>query len=148
MKVILLKDHKTLGYKGDVVDVKEGYAINFLFPQHIAAEASPKALHNLQEQKKAEQRRVSKKEEEARQMAASLDGYELVILTKTNDDMTLYAAVGPKDVAKRLRQEEFGIVGKQVKMKAMKEVGEQDVTIQFEGGNEAKIKVIVEAQTV
>lgn len=144
MKVILLKDHKELGKEGEVKEVKEGYAMNFLFPHHIATEASPEALAHLEEARKAVRKAESQRMNVNRDAAAALDGYELLISMRTNEDQTLYATVDAKSVAKLLRQEGYEVKKEQVRMNPMKETGEQMVQVHFEGGFEAEVKLIVE----
>lgn len=145
MQVILLKDHHPLGRKGDVVNVSDGHAFNFLFPQHLAVEATPRALEEAVAAKEAGKRRTQRVSDKARDAAAKLDGFELILAEKTNDAGHLYAAVNTKEVAKALKKEGYDVKAAQIKMKPMKETGEADVLVTFPGGFEAQIKIIIEA---
>ena len=146
MKVILLKDHKPLGGKGDVVNVTDGHAMNFLFPQHIATEATPKSIADATAAKEATKRRTQRKSDKEQDMASKLDGYEIILAERTNDDQKLYAAIKPKDVAKVLKKEGFEVKSKQIQMEPIKEIGEAEAVVNFDGGFEAQIKIITEAK--
>lgn len=144
MQVILLDDVRALGRKGTVVDVPEGYARNFLFPQHLAVEASAKSLREKDE-KEASAKRKTKKEEAAEQrLASQIDGLEVVIQAKA-DKGSLYAAVGPKQVREGLKEQGYKVDEEFIEMTPMKEVGTQEVTVSFPSGFEAMITVSVEA---
>lgn len=146
MQVILLEDVKSLGKKGVVTDVPEGYARNFLFPQHLAVEASAPRLHERDEQAKSAKAREKKAEREDKKLAGALDGIEVVIAVKKTDKGSLYAAVGPKEVAKAIKEQEgANIEADWLEMVAMKELGSQEVVVNFPTGVEAQVTVVVEA---
>lgn len=145
MKVILLKDVKTLGHKGQVVEVAEGYARNFLFPQHAAVEASPNALRQVKEKAESEKKKEKKQEKQDRDLAKKLDGQEILISAKA-DGSTLYASITNKDIAKELKDKGFKVDAKFIELKPIKELGEYEVLVEFASGFEAMIKIIVEAK--
>lgn len=145
MQVILLSDVRALGSKGSVVDVPEGYARNFLFPQHLAVEASKKTLHAKAESEAVQKSRVKKDEKQERKLAEAIDGLEVVIAAKA-DKGTLYAAVGPKDVAAALKEQGFKVNPDFIEMSPMKEIGTSEVTINFPSGFEAIVSVAVEGK--
>lgn len=144
MQVILLEDVKSLGRKGDVVEVSEGYARNFLFPAHYAIEANPKTLSDKQDAEKREKGKEKKQEREDKKMASQLDGVEVVVKAKAEKGK-LYAAVGPKQVRDALKDMGHKIDEEQVEMTPMKETGSQEIIINFATGYEATITVVVEA---
>ena len=74
MKVVLLKDVKSIGKRDDIVNVSDGYARNFLFPQKLAAEATPGALKEIQRKRAAQDAREAEMLAEARQKAEALKG--------------------------------------------------------------------------
>lgn len=145
MKVILLEDVKALGKKGEVAETSEGYARNFLFPQHLALEASPRALADLEAKKRSSKNKEKKVEREERKMAAAVDGLEVIIEAKA-DNGKLYAAVGPKDVAKALKAEGYSVAADLITFVPQKEVGTFEATIEFDSGFEATVSVIIEAK--
>jgi len=145
MKVILQKEHKGLGHVGDVVNVAPGYALNFLFPEHIAVEASPDALVRLKAQEAARAREKQRSEKESRALAAKLDGFETTLSFKTTPEGALYGAVHEKDIAKVLKGEGYAVSPDQVEMRPIKQVGEYPAVINFPGGFEANIRIIIES---
>lgn len=145
MKLILLEDVKSLGKKGDVIEAAEGYARNFLFPQHLALEASPAALRELTAMKDATKRKESKAVSAEKKLAAAIDGMEVVIEAKANGD-SLYAAIGPKDVAKALKGEGEKVDVEWVDFTPKKEAGTYEAIVNFPSGFEATVTVIIEAK--
>lgn len=143
MKVILLEDVKTLGRKGDVVETSEGYARNFLFPQHLCLEASPAALAQLEIQKKTVKNKEKKADNEEKKLAAQLDGVEVIIEAKA-DAGKLYAAIGPKDIAKALKAQGYSVAVNLITFAPQKELGTYEAVVEFESGFEATITVIIE----
>lgn len=99
MRLILLTDVKALGKRGDVVDVADGYARNFLIPRKLAGEADKGALAQLDAQHKAAQRRESQELEEARALAERLEAAKLEIKAKAGENGKLFGAVTNADVA-------------------------------------------------
>lgn len=143
MQVILLEDVASHGRKGTVVEVSEGYARNFLFPAHLAIEASPKALNAKSEKEQREKGKEKKAEKEDRKAAAALDGLEIVITAKS-DGGKLYAAVGPKDVKAALKELGHKVDEDQIEMTPMKEAGSGSAIVNFVSGYEATVDIIVE----
>jgi len=145
MKVILLEDVKSLGHEGDVVEVSEGYARNFLYPQHLAVEATAQALVQKEAKAKAASNKVRKEDKVARKLAADIDGAEVIIKAKA-DGGTLYAAVTPKDIAQGLKAQGFKVKPEFIKFEGTKEVGTSEVTISLPGAYDATITIVVEAK--
>jgi len=145
MKVILLKDQLPLGRKGDVVSVSDGHAFNFLFPQHLAVEATERSIEEALMAKDVTKRRTQRMSDRARDFAAKLDGFELILTEKANEVGHLYATVNAKEVAKALKKEGYDVLADQISMTAMKETGETEAVVAFEGGFEAQIKILIEA---
>lgn len=99
MKVVLLQDVKKLGKKGDVLEVAEGYARNFLMPQKLAGQATKDTLNQLQQQKTATADRQKRQTEEAKLLAAQLAAIEIKIVAKAGEGGRLFGAITTKDVA-------------------------------------------------
>ncbi|AVX21863.1 MAG: 50S ribosomal protein L9 [Bacillota bacterium] len=104
MKVILQQDVKKLGNKGQIVEVSEGYARNFLFPRGLAVEATAGALKSLDEKKAAEQRKQQRLEEEARALGAKLAETTVVIKTRAGEGGRLFGSITNKDIAEVLEK--------------------------------------------
>ncbi len=144
MQVILLDDVRSLGRKGSVVDVPEGYARNFLFPQHLAVEASAKTLAQSAEREHVAARKETKNEKAQQRLAEEIDGIEVVIKVKA-DKGTLYAAVGAKQIAQALKELGHKVDETFIAMTPIKETGTSEVTVDFPSGFEAMVTVVVEA---
>lgn len=144
MQVILLQDVKNIGRKGQVIDVAEGYARNFLFPQHLGLEASPKALKQLKDQEMAGERKEKKEEKIEKQLAAELDGEEVIISGKA-DKGKLYAAITAKDVAKALKELGHKVSADIIKFQPVKDIGTYEARLEFETGFEATVAVVIES---
>lgn len=99
MKLILLGDVKALGKKGDLVDVAEGYARNFLLPRKLATEANKGALTMLSEQKAAKAKREAQQIEETKELAKLLESKPLAVRAKAGGNGRLFGTVTNADIA-------------------------------------------------
>lgn len=148
MKVILLKNVDKLGKEGEVKEVADGYARNFLIPQNLAAQATDQALREAESSaaKKLEDEQMDL--EETQKMAEQLDGRELFVKVKEKDG-TLFGSVNEKTIAKALADEQLKIEPQNVKLEEpIKEVGDYDVRLELDHGLEANIKVILVPEEV
>ncbi|HTC30890.1 MAG TPA: 50S ribosomal protein L9 [Candidatus Acidoferrum sp.] len=99
MKVILLSDVKALGKKGDVVDVAEGYARNFLLPRNLVSEANKGALAVHADQKRALEKREAQTLADAKELATKIENTPLAVKAKAGGNGKLFGAVTNADVA-------------------------------------------------
>ena len=99
MKVVLLQEVKKLGKKGDILEVAEGYARNFLLPKKLAAPATADTLNQLQQQKAAVADRQKRQLEEAKLLASQLAKIEVKVAAKAGEGGKLFGAVTTKDDA-------------------------------------------------
>jgi len=102
LKLVLLSDVKALGKRGDVVDVADGYARNFLLPRKLAGEADKGALAQLEAQHKAQERREAAELADARALASRIESARLVVKAKAGENGKLFGAVTNADVASAL----------------------------------------------
>ena len=102
MKVILKQDVKNLGKAGQVIDVADGYARNYLIPRGLAVEASDANLRQLQEQQRQESRRAQQARAQAEADARKLDGQTVRLTARAGEGGRLYGSVTPADVAEAL----------------------------------------------
>jgi len=145
MKVVLLKDVPKKGYKGDIKEVNEGYARNFLFPQNLAIQATEETIKALDQEKKKKVKKDDKAMKQAATAAKKLDGYELKLTEKANDEGGLYAAVGAEQIAKALKKAKYDVRPEDVELaESIKEVGEREVLVNLPHGFEATIRLIIE----
>lgn len=99
MKVILLEDVKSLGKKGEVVNVNDGYARNFIFPKKLGLEANQKNMNELKLQKAHEEKVAKEQLEEAKAFAAKLEAGEVVLKIKTGEGGKIFGSVSTKEIA-------------------------------------------------
>ncbi len=109
MKVILLQDVEGLGKAGDLKEVANGYARNYLFPRHVAAAATPALIANRDQRIAAEQRKLDKQTEGNRQQAERLGQVTLTFKARVGREGRLYGSITSQDIAAGLRESE-GIV--------------------------------------
>lgn len=102
MKVILLKDIKGTGKKGETIDVSDGHGRNFLIPRGLAKEASDANIREVAHQKASEQKRKEKELEEAQALAKHIEEIEVVIKSKSGEGGKLFGSITNKDVAELL----------------------------------------------
>lgn len=147
MKVILIKNVKSLGKKGEVVNASDGYVRNFLFPRGYAKEANHTNLHILNSQKEAERKQKLEEIEVAQKMAKELKGKEIKLEVKSGENGKLFGAITGKDIADKLNKN-FGINidKKKIVMENIKKVGNYDVEVKLYPEISAKIKVAVEGK--
>lgn len=147
MKVILLKDDKKLGKKGDVVNASDGYARNYLFPKNIAKEATANNLHILNNQKENERKQKLAELEAAQKLAADLKGKEIKIEGKAGDNGKLFGAITSKEVAKKIKElYKIDIDKKKIVMDTIKVAGGYEIEVKLYPEVFTKMKVIIVPQ--
>ena len=130
MKIILKEDVTNLGYKDDVVEVKNGYARNYLIPQGKAILATSSALKVLAENQRQRAHKIAKIKADAEAVAASLEGVSLTIPAKTSSTGTIFGSVNAIQIAEELEKLGHNIDRKTIIIKnAVKEVGKYTATI-------------------
>ena len=105
MKVVLLRDVKNVGKRDDILTVSDGYARNFLFPQKLAAEATPGALKEIQRKRAAQDAREAELLAEAKDKAAALKDKVITLEVKCGEKGRLYGSVTSAEVAEALEKQ-------------------------------------------
>lgn len=123
MNIILKEDIVNLGYKGDVIDVKPGYARNYLIPNGKAVIASPAAKKMLDEELKQRAHKLEKIKKDAQEIASKLEGVSLKIGTKVSSTGTIFGSVTNVQIADELEKLGHNIDRKLIIVKGVKEVG-------------------------
>lgn len=146
MKVVLSKYQEKLGDIGEVVEVKDGYANNFLIPQGIAMPATAGNINQMELVKKAAQKVEAKNIEEAGKVGDKLAGLKLQFVVKTGEEGKLYGSITNKDLAEKIVEvKNMDIDRKKIDLaEHIKELGEYDVDIKLYKDIRAQVKVIVE----
>jgi len=148
MKVILLKDVQGTGKKGEIREVADGFARNFLLLKGLAKQATQDAVNALKAHEEKLCRDMEKELADSQVSAGRVDGREITITAKASETGTLYSAIGASKIAEAI-QHQLGVVvkpGQIVSGKAIKEYGERTVLIKFPHGLEANLRVIVSKQ--
>ena len=148
MKLLLVEDVESLGWLGDIVEVKDGYARNYLVPQGLAVVPTKASIESLAEEKarRAEARRLEYEEKE--QLVSSLEGAEVVLAANANELGHLFGSVAERDIAENLRQQGFAVQDAMVRMPNghIKELGTHDVTLKIAMDLNTTVRVVVVSQ--
>ena len=145
MKVILRQEVKALGRKGEIKEVAEGYARNFLLPRGLAMAATEANLRQLAQQKEAVKVQELGEEQEARALAARLDGLQLTLKAKTGESGRLFGSITSKDIAEAvLKAAKIELDRKKVDLaEGLKHLGHYDVPVRLYHGVAATLSVDV-----
>ena len=144
MEVILLEDLDGVGAKGATVNVKPGYARNFLLPRRLAISSGTRAANLYQELERQNRIQQDKLVALARAAAAKLEGVEVNVPAQANEEDTLFGSVTSADVADALARAGHTVDKKTIEMDDhIKQLGRYDVTIKVGSGVTATVKVWV-----
>ena len=145
MKVILMEDVKGQGKKGQMVDVSDGYARNFLIPKGLAKEANNTNINDMKTQKAAEDAKASRELKAAQEFSEKLKEVNLTIKVKAGENGRLFGAVSNKDIAgELLTQYKYNIDKKKIMLdEVIKSAGEYEIQVKLHTKVTAKFKVIV-----
>ena len=145
MKVLLEQDVKGTGKKGDIVNVSDGYARNFLFPKKLAAPADASAVNAANIQKSAAAHRRFTAGVKSREDAKKLEGQTVTITARVGEGGKLFGAITGKEIAAALKeQKDFDIDRKKIALaEPIHTTGEYTAKISLFEGTSAQIRVIV-----
>lgn len=148
MKVILLKDVKGTGKKGELKEVSDGYARNFLIPKGVAKEATATSMNDFKQQQASETYRKEKAEEIAMELDKKLRTLSVTIYSKAGDGGKLFGSITSKDVADRLKNEHAIDIDKRkiVLEEPLKTLGSHPVPIKLHPNVSSEIRVDVKQQ--
>lgn len=151
MKVILLEKVLNVGGLGDVANVRDGYARNYLFPQGKAERATTRVVAAFDTRRAELEKRQTNREDMLRSARATLEGYVLKISARASADGSLYGSVTSAAIAAALNAQKLAdieIRRGQLSLPVgnLKEIGEHEVGVSLAPGIEAKIKVAVTAE--
>lgn len=144
MKVILMADVKGHGKKGELCNVSDGYARNFLFPKKLAVEANAAAMNELKNREAANAHRIAEEKKAANEAAAKLDKKTVTIHAKAGASGKLFGAVTVKEVATEIeRQLGVTVDRRKIGMNDIKSYGEYEAEIKLYSQITAKLTVKV-----
>jgi len=144
MKVILRQDYSQLGKIGDVVEVKLGFARNFLIPRKIAYEATESSLRMLEEEKKQNERRTAKEQKTAQAVSDQLTKISVTIKMKVGEDDKLFGSVTSQMIADSLVEKGVTLDKRMIALEEpIKALGIYDVPVKLAAGVAGIVKVWV-----
>jgi large subunit ribosomal protein L9 len=150
LKVILTRDYEKLGNAGDVINVKDGFAKNFLIPNNIALVATQGNLNQMEIVKKSLIKKEAKSIEEAKNIAAIIDGMTINIKVNSSPEGKLYGSITTKDIAEKILElKKVELDKKKIDLEDhIKEVGSYEVIARLYKEIKAAIKLEVTSDDV
>ena len=144
MKVIFIKDMKGQGKKGEIKEVSEGYATNFLFPRGVARPATEGNMKTLEQQHASEQKRKQQEKEEAVQLGKKLEEMTVTLKAKSGEGGRLFGAITSKQIAEALASEKIKIDKRKIELSdPIRHLGVTQVPVKLHPDVKATLKVQV-----
>jgi len=147
MKVILTSDVKNLGKAGNIKDVSNGYAKNFLFPNKLAEVATPELIKKAEQNKILEAKKAEENLKMVEEIVNSLDRITIKMTAKANNEGKLFGSISPEMIVEAIQKEVKSVKSLKICVAdSIKETGEHKVVLNFPHGLEAEVIVIVEKE--
>ncbi len=144
MKVILQKDVPALGDAGDIKEVAEGYARNYLLPNKLVIIANESSKKAAEHQKKLIKIKKEKRKKASEGIAGSIAGLELTIPAQVGEEGKLFGSITSMDIAKELKEKGFTVDKRKIQLDSpIKQEGEYSVSIKLDEGISVAVKVVV-----
>jgi large subunit ribosomal protein L9 len=147
MEVILLKDRRALGKRGERVEVKAGFARNYLLPQGLALEATPGNVKVFEQQRVRIEAESAREREAAQEVASRIEGTRIVIHKRASDAETLYGSVTATEIAEALEEKGIEVDKRRIDLEGgIKTVGDHHVLVHLYSEVSAELVVTVLAE--
>ena len=144
MKIILKNDVQSLGKAGEIIEVKRGYARNYLIPKNMAIEATSSNIKSFQEESKLDKIRTEKGKKSALELAEKLSGISLTAVVQVGEQDKVFGSVTAQNIADLLKESGMEIDRKKIILEEpLKALGVFDIPVKLHADVEAKIKVWV-----
>ncbi len=145
MKIVLLQDVRGQGKKGDLINVSDGYARNFLFPKNLAAVADAKVMNELKSKEEARLHKIEVEKQQAQEIAEKLQGISVKLTATPGTDGRLYGSITAKDIAEALsKQYHIEIDKRKLQLnEAIKTFGTHIIEIKLYPQITGKVNVVV-----
>jgi large subunit ribosomal protein L9 len=144
MKVLLKQNVRKLGIIGDIVDVKSGYARNYLVPQGLGTAPTEQAIKDVEAAKAAYLAKVAKDRAEIKARAKTIDGQKITLVARANEEGHLYGSIGPAQIAHAMEEIGVPVAPEEVIMSdTIHQLDKYDVNIELADGISATIAVWV-----
>jgi large subunit ribosomal protein L9 len=145
MKIVLQKDVKNVGKVGDVVNVKDGFARNFLFPRKMAIQATESRVSEWEHIKKVSEAKKKKAVAERKELLAKLSGVTLTFKMVAGEKDKIFGSVTPHDISKELEGKGYQVDRRDIQIEeAIKSLGQHKATVTFGEDLKAEVTVVVE----
>lgn len=145
MKVILQKDVKDVGRVGELVNVSEGFARNFLFPRKLAAEATEKRVKEYEHLKRVAEAKKKKAMAERQELLNKINGTTVTFKLAAGETDKLFGTVTTTDISKELQKAGFSVDRRDIVLEEpIKVLGQHKAVVRYTEGLEAKIQIAVE----
>ncbi|UXR65708.1 50S ribosomal protein L9 [Bdellovibrio bacteriovorus] len=145
MKVILQKDVKDVGRVGELVNVSEGFARNFLFPRKLAAEATEKRVKEYEHLKRVAEAKKKKAQAERQELLNKINGTTVTFKLAAGDSDKLFGTVTTTDISKELQKMGHSVDRRDIHLEEpIKVLGQHKAVVRYTEGMEAKIQIAVE----
>lgn len=137
---------QNLGGAGDIKDVADGYARNFLIPGGYAKIATKDTIKQVEELEKKRKKQAEEELKTAEELATKLENVSVLIKVKAEKSGKLYAAINPEEISKALGKKGFNVSEDKIVIKEpIKEIGDYEITVNLKHGLEARINVLIES---
>ena len=146
MKIVLLKDVKNIGKKGDIVNVSDGYASNYLIPNKLAIAGDGKAINEAKQAKDAQAYHKEQERLQAVELGQKLKDVTITLQVKVGANGKIFGSVSNKEVADQLTKQGYSIDKKKIELDVIKNVGTYSAKLKLHPTVTVKITVIVVAQ--
>ena len=147
MKVLLLQDVKGTGKKGEIVNVNDGYAKNFLIKKGAAKMADATTINDLNGKNEAKARQIELAKQAATDMAKKLNGAKITVYAKVGNDGKMFGAVTSKEIAEELNNQNYEVDKKQILLEnSIKQTGAYTIEVKLYSGIHAKFTLVVEGK--
>nr|BFD57923.1 50S ribosomal protein L9 [Bdellovibrio sp. CKG001]BFD61350.1 50S ribosomal protein L9 [Bdellovibrio sp. HM001]BFD65008.1 50S ribosomal protein L9 [Bdellovibrio sp. HAGR004] len=145
MKVILQKDVKDVGRVGELVNVSEGFARNFLFPRKLAAEATEKRVKEYEHLKRVAEAKKKKAQAERQELLNKINGTTITFKLAAGETDKLFGTVTTTDISKELQKMGHSVDRRDIHLEEpIKVLGQHKAVVRYSEGMEAKIQIAVE----
>ena len=149
MKVILIDEIRGLGGRGDVVQVKDGYARNVLFPKNLAREATPGNLKAVEQERKKWAALSAQEKTQAEELSTQFDGLSVTFQRRSGEGDQLFGSVTSGDIADALDKKGFHVDRRKIQLhESLKQLGEFDVPVKLHKDVTTHLKVVIEKEAV
>jgi len=144
MKIILKQDHENLGASGEIVEVKDGFARNYLIPRQIAMQATPQNMKVYEQLKQRDQIKQTKEKKAAEELADKLKDVSITATVSVGEEDKVFGAVTSQNIADLLQSKGFELDRRKIQLdEPLKALGVYEIPIKLHQEVEANIKVWV-----